>query len=189
MKREFLLNFKVGEQELPKEAIDAIMEENGRDIEAAKTAATKPYADHEDIKKQLADANATIESLRAQQGDGTVDGKTAQQWKDAHDQLAADHQKELDGIKFQNVLDGAITAAKGRNAKAITALLDVETLRKSENQQEAINAALESLKKDSGYLFDGEGAPPPYAGGTGKPGQTSVQTDSLAGALRARYEK
>lgn len=35
MKREFLQNLKVGEEALPKEVIDAIMAENGRDIEAA----------------------------------------------------------------------------------------------------------------------------------------------------------
>ena len=35
MKREFLQNFKIGDQPLTKEIIDAIMEENGRDIEAA----------------------------------------------------------------------------------------------------------------------------------------------------------
>ena len=42
MKREFLQNFKVGDQALPKEIIDAIMDENGRDIEAAK----KRFADY-----------------------------------------------------------------------------------------------------------------------------------------------
>ena len=49
MKREFLENLKIGDQPLSKEAIDAIMAENGRDIEAAK----KPYADYESIKQQL----------------------------------------------------------------------------------------------------------------------------------------
>ena len=44
MKREFLQNFRVGEQPLSKEIIDAIMEENGKDINAAKAAAIKPYA-------------------------------------------------------------------------------------------------------------------------------------------------
>ena len=39
MKREFLLNFKVGDQPLPKEIIDEIMAENGRDIERAKAHA------------------------------------------------------------------------------------------------------------------------------------------------------
>ena len=38
MKTEFLQNFKVGDQALPKEIIDAILAENGRDIEAAKKA-------------------------------------------------------------------------------------------------------------------------------------------------------
>ena len=36
MKREFLQNLKVGDMPLSKEVMDAIMEENGRDINAAK---------------------------------------------------------------------------------------------------------------------------------------------------------
>ncbi|MDD6174742.1 MAG: hypothetical protein PUC59_03145 [Firmicutes bacterium] len=42
MKREFLQNIKVGDAALPSEVIDAIMAENGRDVEAAK----KPFADY-----------------------------------------------------------------------------------------------------------------------------------------------
>ena len=38
MKREFLQSFKVGDQPLPKEVIDAIMEKNGQDIQTAKQA-------------------------------------------------------------------------------------------------------------------------------------------------------
>ena len=55
MKREFLENFKVGGQPLPKEVIDAIMQENGNDIEAAK----KPFADYDTIKQQLTTAQET----------------------------------------------------------------------------------------------------------------------------------
>ena len=49
MKREFLQNFKVGDQPLSKEVIDAIMAENGRDIEAAK----KPFADYDHLKTRM----------------------------------------------------------------------------------------------------------------------------------------
>jgi len=49
MKREFLQNLKIGDQPLSKEVIDAVMEENGRDIEAAK----KPFADYDTVKQQL----------------------------------------------------------------------------------------------------------------------------------------
>ena len=180
MKREFLQNLKVGEEALPKEVIDAIMVENGRDIEAAKAAAVKPYADYNDIK-------AENQRLKDNPAEATVEGKTAAQWKDAHDQAVSNHQKELEGIKFQGVLDSAITAAKGRNTKAITALLDVDALRESEDQQKAINEALEGLKKDNGFLFDTEGTPPPYAPGTGAGKQPPAAPETLAGALRERF--
>ena len=182
MKREFLQNLKVGEEALPKEVIDTIMAENGRDITAAKEAAVKPYADYDAIKEER-------DTLKAQKSDGLVDGKNAQQWKEAHDQAVSDHQKELAGIKFQSVLDGAIAAAKGRNAKAITAMLDVEALRGSENQSEAIKTALEDLKKESGYLFEEEGTPPPYARGTGAGKASPASTDTLVSALQERFNK
>ena len=159
MKREFLQNLKVGDQSLSKEVIDAIMAENGRDVEAAK----RPFADYQDIK----DEN---QRLKAQQGDGLVDGKTAQEWKQAHDQAVADHKAQLADLDFQKKLDGAISTAKGRNGKAIRALLDMDARRVSKNQDEDIKAAVEALQKESGYLFDDEGVPPPYAAGTGTGG-------------------
>lgn len=178
MKREFLRNLKVAEQPLPEEVIDLIMAEAGRDLENAK----KPYADYDDIKKER-------DTLLAQQSDGTVEGKTAQQWKDAHDQAVAGHQKELAGVKFQGVLDNAIVAARGRNAKAITAMLDLDTLRESEDQQAAIKTALEELKKESGYLFEDAGTPPPYAPGPGVGNPSPAAPATLAGALHEKYDK
>ena len=59
MKTEFLQNFKVGDQSLPKEIIDAILAENGRDIEAAK----KPFADYESIKEQLQTAKDGLKAF------------------------------------------------------------------------------------------------------------------------------
>ena len=60
MKTEFLQNFKVGDQALQKEIIDAILAENGRDIEAAK----KPFADYESVKEQLKTAKISIHASR-----------------------------------------------------------------------------------------------------------------------------
>ena len=158
------------------------MEENGRDIQRAKSDAVKPDSDYEDLK-------AENDRLKAQTGDATVDGKTAAQWKEQHDQAVEAHKKELAGIQFQGVLDSAIAKARGKSAKAITALLDVEALRGSEDQQAAIDAALEGLKKDSGYLFDEVGTPPPYARGTGSGNPPAAQTETLAGALREKFGK
>lgn len=161
MKAEFLQNFKVGDTPLPKEVIDAILAENGRDV----AEAVKPFADYESIKSQLATAK---EGLKAFEGVDVKDlqGQVANLTKAMADK-EAEHQKQLADMAFDGVLKDAITAAKGRSDKAIRALLDVEALKASKDQTADIKAALEGLKKDSGYLFETDETPPPYAAGTG----------------------
>ena len=53
MRREFLKNFQVNGQPLPKELIDAIMEENGRDIEAAKGGAGGKLFTQEEVERMV----------------------------------------------------------------------------------------------------------------------------------------
>lgn len=182
MKREFLQNFKVGDQPIPKEVIDEIMAENGRDIEAAK----KPFADYDAIKEQLQTAKDGLKAF-----EGVDVAQLQSKVTELQGQLDAkdtEWQGKLADMAFDHALEAAITGAKGKNAKAIRALLDVDTLKGSKNQEADIKAALEGLKKDSGYLFDDGQTPPPYAGGTGtgNPNQPGEPT-SLAGALRAKY--
>lgn len=163
MKTEFLQNFKVGDQPLPKEVIDAILAENGRDIEALKT-------ERDNLKTQLQTAK---DGLKAFEG---VDVKDLQSQITKLQQDLADkdtaHQAELANMAFDRKIEDAITAAKGKNAKAIKALLDVDTLKASKNQDADLKAAMEALQKDSGYLFGDEGNPPPYSHGAGTGGGT-----------------
>ena len=179
MKREFLQNFKIGDTPLTKEIIDAIMEENGRDIEAAK----KPFADYDHIKGQLKIAQDGLKAFEGVdvaklQGEittlkGQLDGKD-QEW-----------QAKLDGMAFASKIKDAITTAKGKSTKAIAALLDLDKLRESKDQETDIKAAVEALKKDSGYLFDTEQVPPPYAGGTGRDPMTGKYDADTAKIMRA----
>ena len=157
MKAEFLQNFKVGDAPLPKEVIEAILAENGRDVEEA----VKPFADYDSIKEQLRTAT---EGLEAFKGVDVKDlqGQVAKLTRDLSDQAEA-HKKQLADLAFEGVLKEAITAARGRNTKAIAALLDVDALKASKDQTADIKSALEALKKDSGYLFDSEETPPPYS--------------------------
>ena len=168
MKREFLQGLKVGDTPLSKDIIDAIMEENGRDIQNAKAAAVRPFEDYETLRQE----NERLKN------EALADGLTAAQWKE-----------KLGQVEFDNVVNSAITAAGGRNIKAITALLGLDTLRHSENQQQAVAQALEELKQSDGYLF-ADPTPPPYAWGTGARDRAreSAPTD-LAGALREKFER
>lgn len=162
MERKFLENFKVGDQPLPKEIIDAIMAENGRDIEAAKN----PFADYDTIKQQLSAAQETIKTFESQDIEGVR--RAAKEWEEKYNTALAEHKQQMDDLAFDGILKDAITAAKGKSDKAIRALLDVDTLKASKNQANDIKAALEALQKESGYLFDDDqGVPPPYAAGTG----------------------
>ena len=174
MKREFLLEFRVGDLPLPKEVIDAIMAENGRDIQKVKAN----FADYEDLKAELS----------KRQQDQSFE-EAAKAWEEKYNQAVKSHKQELARMTFEKVLGEGIAKAKGRNAKAITALLDLEALKESENQADAIEAALEDLKRDSRYLFEGD-VPPPYARGTGAyHGPQEKHPTTLAGALREKFER
>lgn len=116
-------------------------------------------------KAQLAEANRTIEGFKTLDVDGVR--RQAEEWKARAEQAERDAADQVAAVQFDARLDAAITKAHGRSARAIKAMLDLDTLRSSKDQDKDIGAALEQLEKDSGYLFDTGAAPPPYAGGTG----------------------
>lgn len=178
MKREFLQNIKVGDQALPKEVIDMILDEHSRGIGAEKAK----YADYETLKTQLDEAQKTIKGLQDQDIEGVR--KSAKEWEEKYNQAIAEHKQQMADMAFEQSLDSAIAGLKGRNAKAIKALLDVDTLKKSSNQDADIKAALDALKKDSGYLFEDSQKAPPYAPGAGT-GNPSGKYDPQTAAIRA----
>lgn len=102
------------------------------------------------------------------------------------------HQKEIADRDFNDLLKESIISANGRNAKAITALLDVETLKASKNQKEDIAAAIKVLTEaeDSKMLF-GESEPKPAGkldliGGVKK--TPAEGGESLMDALKEKYK-
>lgn len=160
MKREFLQNIRVNDQPLTKEIIDAIMAENGKDIENAK-------------------ASVDVESLRQELA----------QWQEKFNRAQADHQNELDSLALEGVLQAAVSAARGKNFKAIKALLDMDALRQSEDRESAVTQAIGKLKEEAGYLFDAT-TPPLYAGVTGTQHFITPQAPAdLASALREKFER
>ena len=161
MKREFLQELRVGEAALPKEVIDAIMAENGRDIERTRAG----FSDYESLQQQVL------------------------QLQEQEKQSKQAFEKQQDSVRFESLVRSAVENARGRNIKAISALLDLQTLQESENRQDAVKQAVEQLKKEASYLFDEE-TPPPYAWGTGAKDQHDHNApDTLAGALKEKFER
>lgn len=93
-------------------------------------------------------------------------------WKRKKKNIQKDYDAKIADRDFNDLLRENIASVKGVNAKAITALLDVDTLKASKNQKEDIAAALKALAEaeDSKMLF-------------GEPGQKPVRTGSVIGTV------
>ncbi len=154
----------------------------------------KTIADYQKQTDKLQHAQDSLktaqEGLKAFEGVDVNDLKNqiSKLTKDLQDKDAA-HAAELAERDFSAMLDTAINAKHGRSVKAVKALLDMDSLRASKNQQADIDEALDQLAKDSGYLFDDGSTPPPYAGGTGTQGASSDQNAALRSAMGLSNDK
>lgn len=131
----------------------------------------KTVAEHEKKVNRLTDdlaaekkrADEAVETLKGFEGkDFDAITRERDEWQRKHNELVETHQKEQEEREFNSILETAITDAKGKNAKAIMALLDMEKLRSSRNREKDIKAALDSLRTDSGYLFEDNGGDPRF---------------------------
>lgn len=131
----------------------------------------KTIAEHEKKVNRLTDdlaaekkrADTAVETLKGFEGkDFDAITKDRDKWKKDYEDAMAAHQKEQEDREFNSVLETSITDAKGKNAKAIMALLDLDKLRGSKNQEKDIKAALDAMRTENGYLFDDNGGNPHF---------------------------
>ena len=146
----------------------------------------KTVAEHEKKVNRLTDdlaaekkrADDAVETLKGFEGkDFEAITRERDEWKRKHDDAVASHQREQEEREFNSILETAISEAKGRNAKAILANLDVEKLKSSRNQEKDIKNALDALRTESGYLFEDNGGTPRFTdpkGNGGNPGGSNV---------------
>lgn len=159
--------------EIAKEFGLEVPEDKKKDFEKAVLENYKTVADYEkqtDKVTNLTDQLKTAtDALKEFEG---VDPKDLQgQIATLTQQLSnkeKEYQDQIADRDFQDLLKTAIADAKGKNAKAITALLDVDTLKASKNQSNDVAAALKALSEaeDSKMLF---GDPEPEVIGGGNP--------------------
>lgn len=64
-----------------------------------------------------------------------------------------EYQNKIAEIEFNSVLESAISKSGAKNAKAVKALLDLDTLKLSKNQAEDITKALEIVKSENDFMF------------------------------------
>ena len=147
----------------------------------------------EDLNAATKRADTAEETLKGFEGkDFDAITKDRDEWQRKHNELDASHKKETEEREFNEGLSAAITEAKGKNAKAIMALLDLDKLRGSKNQEKDIKAALASLRTDNGYLFDDNGGSPTFTdpkGNGGNKGGANALTKKDIMAIKDPVER
>lgn len=144
----------------------------------------KTVADYEKTVNRLTDDLATAkDALKEFEG---IDPKDLQQKLDEANrkmqEMEDNHRKEAEERDFNSALESAITEAKGKNAKAIMALLDLDKLRASKNRDKDIKADLDAMRTESGYLFDDNGGKPAFTdpkGNSGSGGGTKKKLSEM----------
>ena len=148
MKREDISKIFNGATE---EQINAVLDINSADIGNAKK---KLEAERDNYKTQLETAQTALkdfEGVDVKELNSKITTLTAD--------LAAkesEYQAKIAEMEFNAVLEAAISGSNAKNAKAVKALLDIETLKASKNQSEDIAAALGKVKSEADYLFVSE---------------------------------
>ncbi len=159
---------------MSKQTVDAIMAENGRDIQATRAL----FSDYESLKEELASAKQVIAQLEA---------GSEKAWEEKIAQLEENHRQALQKQAFGFAFQKAVAQAGGRNEKAVAAMVDLEEISKREDPQRALEDAISQLKREEPWLFQSD-LPPTFAPGTGAVNpQAYAQPDTLAGALRERF--
>ena len=147
MKREFLETLG-----LDKETVTKVMAEHGKTIEQQKGLTTAAEKDRDNYKGQLDTVTAQLKTF-----DGVDVAKLKDNIQTLQGDLATQQSKyaaELADRDFTDLINAEITVAKGKNPKAIMALLGIDDLKASKNQKEDAAAAIKALRESDGYLFD-----------------------------------
>lgn len=158
---------------LTKEQIDKVCDLNNADVSPLKTDLQKTQDELKTAQEKVTTHENTIKDLKKdleEFNDADVSGMK-QKISDLEEDIKKkdiNYQQQIADRDFNDILKDSITAAHGKNVKAITALLDLETLKASKNQKEDIAAAIKVLteEEDSKMLF---GEPKANPIGTGSP--------------------
>lgn len=118
------------------------------------------------LDKQLKERDGQLEALKKSSGDNEELKNQIASLQKENEDTKKRYEEQIADRDFQDMLKESIAGMNGKNAKAITALLDLDTLKASKNQKEDIAAALKSLTEaeDSKMLF-GEPEPNPVGRG------------------------
>jgi hypothetical protein len=136
------------------------MKLHGQDIEAHKTQAAEAEKQIENLQGQLEEASKAIDGFKELDVDSIK--AAADEWKAKAAEAQKEAQSQIQQLKFDHALEGALASAKARNPKAVKALLNFEDLKLSQEDGSilGLDKQLEKVKTEADYLFESENPTP-----------------------------
>lgn len=190
MKTDFLKNLGITEQSI----IDAIMAENGRDINAVKSNTESLETQINDLKTQLTDRDNQLATLKDSVKDNDKLTKKITELEEANTNSKAEYENKIASMQKMYAIENGVRDAKAKNVKAVMALLDMEKITFNDGKLDGLFKQIEDLTKgeDTSFLF-GEQKPPapsgtkpndPPSGGNGNnPPSGKSFSEAVAAAL------
>ena len=153
-----------------------------------------------ELKRQMAERDAQLEALKGQAAGNEDLLKQINDLKAANDTAQAEWTNKLAQQTKDFAVDRAIAEAKGKNPKAIKALLNLEAISLDGENILGLTEQIKSIQESDGYLF-GEGQTGPVGGGTNPPGggnvpknidqqiEEAIKAGDIALSLRLKNQK
>lgn len=185
MKRKFLEDMG-----LSKEQIDSIMEENGKDVNAAKDGLEQVRTELNQVKSQVTERDQQIETLKSSAGDNEGLKQQIADLQEQNRKKDQDHKEEIRNLK----LDAAIRSAIGNSAQdteLVAGLIDKAKLLLSEDGKvTGLDEQVKALRESKKFLFKEDPAPDPKPGfhkvGAGKDGTAKEPAGTKDGPVDMR---
>lgn len=186
MKRDFLKNLGIEDKEL----IDKILDENSADIGRAKGELETYKNKVTELEGVITDKDKEITTLTSKVGDTTALNEKITQLETDKTNLTNELNTKVADIQKTHAIENKIRDEKGKNVKAIMALLDRNKITFENNELGGLDDQLIVLKEaaDSSMLF-GDITPPSGTeprnpnGGGGTPPTSTTLAEAIGKAL------
>lgn len=178
-------------QGLSEEQAKFVMTEHGKSMTIAIKEVEALKQAELDLKQQLADRDKDLSKLQKDNTDNETLKEQIKTLQVEYKELEKENAEKLESIQKQQALNEALSEVKAKNSKAVSALLDHETIVWKDGKLTGLSEQLEALKESDSYLFDLGTKKAPYVpkGGKATEGLTDVASVLKEGANLTEFLK
>ena len=187
MKSDFLRELGITDQNV----INAIMAENGKDVNAVKGNMAELETKVNELTSQITERDTQLTTLKESVKDNEKLTAKITELENANTESKTTYENKIAEIQKSHAIESGVRDAKAKNVKAVMALLDMEKISYKDGKLDGLSSQIESLTKgeDTSFLFGTVNVPagtnlnnPPSNGGN--PPTSKSLAEAIAKAIK-----